>query len=57
MLRRELRRLKDMTNINKVDQYTQTVEEQSIVNNAMVGFFLQYLRLFFKFFFSHTIYF
>jgi len=36
MLRRELRRLKEITNVTRVDQFTQTAEEQSLVSSAIV---------------------
>lgn len=38
MLRKELRRFKEITNVKKSDQHTQTVvEEQSIVSSAIVS--------------------
>lgn len=37
MLRKEVRRLKEITNIKKFDQCTQTVEELSVVSSAMVS--------------------
>ncbi|KAF0754076.1 kinesin-related protein 4 isoform X1 [Aphis craccivora] len=37
MLRREIRRLKEITNVIRVDQCTQTIEEQSLVNSAIVA--------------------
>ncbi|KAL4141540.1 hypothetical protein QTP88_004165 [Uroleucon formosanum] len=37
MLRRELRRLKEITNVSRVDQFTQTAEEQSLVSSAIVA--------------------
>lgn len=37
MLRRELRRLKEITNVSRANQCTQTVEEQSLVNSAIVS--------------------
>lgn len=38
MLRKELRRFKEIMNTRKADQCTQTVEEQSVVSGAMVNF-------------------
>lgn len=37
MLRKELRRLKDIASVRKVEQCTQTIEEQSVVSSAMVS--------------------
>jgi len=37
MLRKELRRFKEITNIKKSDQYTQTAEEQSVVTSTIVS--------------------
>lgn len=37
MLRRELRRLKEITNVTRVDQCTQTAEEQSLVSSAIMA--------------------
>jgi hypothetical protein len=37
MLRKEVHRLKEITNVRKLDQYTQTVEEQSVVSSAMAS--------------------
>lgn len=37
MLRREIRRLKEITNVIRVDQCTQTIEEQSLVSSAIVS--------------------
>uniref|UniRef100_A0A2S2QFF0 Centromere-associated protein E n=1 Tax=Sipha flava TaxID=143950 RepID=A0A2S2QFF0_9HEMI len=37
MLRKEVHRLKEITNVRKLDQYTQTVEEQSVVSSAMIA--------------------
>lgn len=36
MLRKELRRFKDVASVRKVEQCTQTIEEQSVVGSAMV---------------------
>lgn len=37
MLRKELRRFKEIMNTRKTDQCTQTIEEQSVVSGAMVN--------------------
>ncbi|XP_050443321.1 kinesin-related protein 4-like [Adelges cooleyi] len=37
MLRKEMRRLKEITSVRKTEQCTQTVEEQSVVSSAMVA--------------------
>ncbi|VVC36089.1 Hypothetical protein CINCED_3A007241 [Cinara cedri] len=37
MLRKELRHIKEITHVTKVDQHTQTVEEQSMVGSAMLA--------------------
>lgn len=37
MLRKELRRFREMANVRKADQGTQTTEEQSIVSSAIVS--------------------
>jgi len=37
MLRKELRRFKEITHIKKIEQYTQTVEEPSIASSAIVS--------------------
>lgn len=37
MLRKELRLVKEMTHVTKVNQCTQTIEEQSMVGSAMVS--------------------
>lgn len=44
MLRKEVRHFKEITNLRKSDQCTQTVEEQSVVSSAMVS--LKYVHVF-----------
>lgn len=42
MLRKELRRFKEITNVRKAEQSTQTNEEQSVVSSAMVSLYYSF---------------